>query len=51
MVRFCEGAPIIITGDIAGDCSVYRMHGNNIIFLNEKFQYIMLLIYLLIILL
>ena len=27
MVRFCEGAPIIITGDVQGDLNVYRLHG------------------------
>lgn len=28
MVRFAENAPIICTGDIAGDVNVYRLHGN-----------------------
>ncbi|KAL4445579.1 hypothetical protein ABPG74_006130 [Tetrahymena malaccensis] len=27
MVRFAQSAPVIITGDIAGDLNVYRLHG------------------------
>ena len=28
MVRFCNGSPIVITGDMAGDTNIYRLHGN-----------------------
>lgn len=31
MVRFAQGAPVIITGDTAGDLNVYRLHGKTII--------------------
>jgi hypothetical protein len=27
IVRFGNGAPVIITGDTVGDLSVYRLHG------------------------
>jgi len=27
MVRFAQGDPIIISGDVAGDVNVYRLHG------------------------
>ena len=27
MVRFCEGAPIIVTGDMGGETRIYRLHG------------------------
>ena len=33
MVRFCNGAPIVITGDMAGDTNIYRLHGSLFIFL------------------
>lgn len=26
MVRFCKGAPVLITGDVTGDVSVYRLN-------------------------
>jgi dynein intermediate chain 4, axonemal len=26
MVRFSKGAPVVVTGDIAGDVAVYRLH-------------------------
>jgi hypothetical protein len=26
MVRFCHGAPVLITGDITGDVSVFRLN-------------------------
>lgn len=26
MVRFCYGAPILITGDLTGDVSVFRLN-------------------------
>lgn len=26
-IKFCPGAPILVTGDIAGDTKVYRIHG------------------------
>jgi hypothetical protein len=26
MVRFCHGAPVLITGDVTGDVSVYRLN-------------------------
>ena len=27
MVRFAQGDPVIVTGDMAGDVNVYRLHG------------------------
>ena len=30
MINFSPGAPIICTGDVAGDINVYRIHGKNI---------------------
>lgn len=27
MVRFANNAPVIVTGDVAGDVNVYRIHG------------------------
>ena len=27
MVKFCPGSPILVTGDVAGDVNVYRIHG------------------------
>ncbi len=27
MVRFCDGAPIIVTGDMGGETRIYRLHG------------------------
>lgn len=29
MVRFCNGAPVLIAGDMAGDTNIYRLHGKN----------------------
>lgn len=26
MVRFCKGAPVLITGDVTGDVSVFRLN-------------------------
>lgn len=26
MVRFCHGAPVLITGDVTGDVSVFRLN-------------------------
>lgn len=26
MVRFCRGAPVLITGDLAGDVNVFRLN-------------------------
>lgn len=26
LVRFCKGAPVLITGDIQGDINVYRLN-------------------------
>jgi hypothetical protein len=26
MVRFCHGAPVLITGDVTGDISVFRLN-------------------------
>lgn len=26
MVRFCRGAPVLITGDLNGDVNVYRLN-------------------------
>lgn len=26
MVRFCRGAPVLITGDVTGDVSVFRLN-------------------------
>lgn len=26
MVRFCQGAPVLITGDLNGDVSVFRLN-------------------------
>ena len=28
MVRFCHGAPVLITGDINGDVSVFRLNSD-----------------------
>jgi hypothetical protein len=27
-IKFCKGAPILVTGDVAGDTRVYRLYGN-----------------------
>ena len=35
VVRFAQGAPVIVTGDIAGDISVFRLHGKNSFRLND----------------
>jgi hypothetical protein len=37
MVRFCHGAPVLITGDVAGDVTVFRLNRDEEVF-DPSFQ-------------